>query len=244
MKLRLSRRSILASSGIASSALLLSRRARGQTGYPDVSPDHADRPSPADPLAGYLFFSASEAAFIEAAVSRLIPKDELGPGALECGVAVFIDRQLAGPYGQGDHFYLRGPFPDGEPSQGWQMPKPADVYRGAIAEIDRYVLDAQGSDFAHLPSAAQDEILKSLESGKAKLRGSVESKAFFALLLQNTMEGFFADPLYGGNRDMAGWKLIGFPGARYNNRPFVTRHGEPYPLPPVSLSGGPDWTRS
>jgi gluconate 2-dehydrogenase gamma chain len=241
---RLSRRSILASGGAASSALLLSRGARGQAGYPDIQPSRADRPSPADPLAGYLFFTAGEAAFVEAAVSRLIPKDELGPGALECGVAVFIDRQLAGPYGQGDHFYLKGPFPNGEPNQGWQMPKPADVYRAAVAEIDRYATDAHGSDFAHLLVAGQDEILKSLESGKAKLRGGVDSKAFFALLLQNTVEGFFADPLYGGNRDMAGWKLIGFPGARYNNRPFVTRHGEPYPLPPVSLSGRPDWTRS
>ena len=244
MKSRLSRRSILATGGAASTALLLSRGARGQTGYPDVSPDRADRPSPADPLAGYLFFSAGEAAFVEAAVSRLVPKDELGPGALECGVAVFIDRQLAGPYGQGDHFYLKGPFPNGEPSQGWQMPKPADVYRSAIAEIDRYAVDAHGGGFAQLTPDKQDEILKALESGKAKLRGGVESKAFFALLLQNTMEGFFADPLYGGNRDMAGWRLIGFPGARYNNRPFVTRHGEPYPLPPVSLSGRPDWTRS
>lgn len=244
MKFRLSRRSILASGGVASSALLLPRGARSKTGYPDIAPDRADRPSAADPLAGYLFFTASEAAFIEAAVSRLIPKDELGSGALESGVAVFIDRQLAGPYGQGDHFYLKGPFPDGAPSQGWQMPKPADVYRTAISEIDHYAADAHGAGFAKLTPGKQDEILKALESGKAKPRGSIEPKAFFALLLQNTMEGFFADPLYGGNRDMAGWKLIGFPGARYNNRPFVTRHGEPYPLPPVSLGGRPDWTRS
>src|SRR5882762_1031326 len=157
MKFRLSRRSILASGGAASSSLLLSRGARGQTGYPDIAPDHADRPSSADPLAGYLFFSAGDAAFDQAAVSRIVPKDELGPGAIECGVAVFIDRQLAGPYGQGDHFYLKGPFPNGEPSQGWQMPKPADVYRSAIAEIDRYVMDANGAVFAQLSPDRQDE---------------------------------------------------------------------------------------
>jgi gluconate 2-dehydrogenase gamma chain len=244
MKFRLSRRSILATGTAASSAVLLLRSAQAQAAYPKTPPDQADRPQAADPLAGYLFFAADEAAFIEAAVARLIPKDALGPGALEAGVAVFIDRQLSGPYGQGDHFYLQGPFPDGEPTQGWQMPKPADVYRTAIAQTNRYTADAHGSAFARLDPAAQDDVLKSLESGNAKLQGGIDSKSFFALLLHNTMEGFFADPLYGGNRDMAGWKLIGFPGARYNNQPYVARHGEPYPLPPVSLSGRPDWTRS
>lgn len=243
---RLSRRTILASGTALSSGLVLLRSAQSETftADPKVPPDQADRPVAADLLSGYLFFTPTEAGFVEAAVSRLIPKDELGPGALECGVAVFIDRQLAGPYGQGDHFYLKGPSPSGEPSQGWQMPRPADVYRAAITEVNRYSNDANSADFAHLSSVQQDALLKALESGDAKLKGGVGSKAFFALLLQNTMEGFFADPLYGGNRDMAGWKLIGFPGARYNNRPYVARHGEAYPLPPVSLAGRPDWTRS
>lgn len=124
------------------------------------------------------------------------------------------------------------------------MPKPADVYRAAIMEVNRYTNDAHGGDFARLSQSDQNEVLKSLESGTAKLKGGIDPKAFFALLLQNTLEGFFADPLYGGNREMAGWKLIGFPGARYDNRPFVTHHGEPYPLPPVSLNGRSDWTRS
>jgi len=237
-----SRRGLLASA----SSMVFAGGALGETinRYPDARPERNDRPQAADPLAGYLFFTAAEAAFIEAAVARLIPNDDLGPGAYEAGVAVFIDRQLAGPYGQGDHFYLKGPFPHSEPTQGWQMQKPADVYRAAVAEIDRYAADAHGTAFATLPAEKQDEVLKALESGGAKLRGAVESKAFFTLLLQNTMEGFFADPLYGGNRGMAGWKLIGFPGARYNNRFFVAHHGERYPLPPVSLSGRPDWTRS
>ncbi|HEY5237185.1 MAG TPA: gluconate 2-dehydrogenase subunit 3 family protein [Rhizomicrobium sp.] len=243
---RLTRRSILASGTAISSGFLVLRGAQAQTftAYPTIATSQADRPASADPLQGYLFFTPTEALFVETAVSRLIPKDELGPGALECGVAVFIDRQLAGPYGQGDHFYLKGPSPSGEATQGWQMPKPADVYRSAIMEVNRYANDAHEGDFARLAAERQDEILKSLESGGAKLKGGIDSKAFFTLLLQNTMEGFFADPLYGGNRDMAGWKLIGFPGARYNNKPFVTQHGQAYPLPPVSLNGRPDWTRS
>src|SRR5262245_1899244 len=65
---------------------------------------------------GYLFFRPYEAAFVEAAVDRLIPSDESGPGAGETGVAFFIDRQLAGPYGLGDHTYLHAPFARGTPS--------------------------------------------------------------------------------------------------------------------------------
>ncbi len=208
------------------------------------SPGYADRPEPADPRRGYLFFMPDEAAFIEAAVSRLIPKDELGPGALEAGVAVFIDRQLAGPYGQGDHFYLKGPFPKGEDTQGWQMQSPAEVYRAAILAVNRFTMDSRAAVFSKLSAADQDSVLKLLESGEAQLKGGVEAKAFFTLLLQNTIEGFFADPLYGGNRDMVGWKLIGFPGARYDYRDFVSRHGQRYPLPPVAIGGRPEWNRS
>jgi gluconate 2-dehydrogenase gamma chain len=63
------------------------------------------------------------------------------------------------------------------------------------------------------------------------------------MFLQNVIEGFFSDPIYGGNRDMAGWKLIGFSGARYDQREFVLAYGKPYPLPPVGISGRPGWTR-
>jgi len=203
----------------------------------------ADRPDRLDERPGYLFFTAAEAAFIEAAVARLIPKDELGPGALEAGVPRFIDRQLAGPYGQGDHFNLQRPMPKGTPTQGWQMGSPAEVYRAAIPQVNRWAADAKGKPLAQLSEAEQDEVLKALEKGEAQLKGAVDAKPFFQLLLQNTLEGFFADPIYGGNRDMAGWRLIGFPGARYDYRPFVGRHGEAYPLPPVGLMGRREWTK-
>lgn len=237
------RRSILAT-GTAGLALAQAAKSETYQSDPKLPPDETDRPTAADPLHGYVFFSATEAAFVEAALARLIPEDELGPGAVEAGVAVFIDRQLAGPYGQGDHFYLKGPFPKAEPTQGWQASKPAEVYRQAMVAVERYVKDSAGASFAQLSPEKQDTVLKALESGDAKLKGGADAKVFFALLLQNTMEGFFADPLYGGNRDMAGWKLIGFPGARYNNRPYVLRHGERYPLPPVAIGGRPDWSRS
>lgn len=196
----------------------------------------SDRPARIDRQPGYLFFNASESAFVEAAVARLIPKDEAGPGAVEAGVPRFIDRQLAGPYGAGDHFYLQPPFPQGLPTQGWQAAAPAAIYRSAIAEVDRWSITSFARPFAALDPATQDDALKALESGSAQL-GAGDAKAFFALLLQNTLEGYFADPIYGGNRDMEAWRMIGFAGARYDLRPFVGRFGEPYPLPSVSLSG-------
>jgi gluconate 2-dehydrogenase gamma chain len=196
----------------------------------------SDRPSHIDERPGYIFFSASEAAFIEAAVARLIPSDVTGPGALEAGVPRFIDRQLAGAYGAGDHFYLQAPFPKGLPTQGWQMESPAQVYRAAISAVDRWSVETYGKAFAALDPAAQDEALKAFESGKAQLGGAPDSKVFFALLLQNVLEGYFSDPLYGGNREMGPWRMIGFPGARYDLRSFVSRYNEPYTLPPVGLT--------
>jgi gluconate 2-dehydrogenase gamma chain len=91
-----------------------------------------------------------------------------------------------------------------------------------------------------LDAAQQDQILSGLEKDEIQLAGA-SGKDFFETVLQNTMEGFFADPIYGGNRDMAGWKLIGFPGARYDYRDHVTKHNQPYPLPPVSILGRGDW---
>ena len=69
----------------------------------------------------------------------------------------------------------------------------------------------------------------------------MDAKAFFKQLLLNTQEGFFADPMYGGNKDMAAWKMIGFPGARYDYRDFVAKHNQLFPLPPVSIQGRPAW---
>jgi gluconate 2-dehydrogenase gamma chain len=202
----------------------------------------ADRPDGVDTRPFYLFFTADEAAFVEAASSRLIPDDSTGPGAKEAGVPRFIDRQLAGPYGAGDHFYLASPMPKGTPTQGWQMGAPATVYRDAIVQVNRWAADAYGKAFAALDADRQDEALKALESGEAKLKGGVDGKAFFTLLLQNVTEGYFADPIYGGNRDMGAWRMIGFPGARYDYRAFVARHNEPYPLPSVALKGRPEWS--
>lgn len=205
----------------------------------------ADAPPGVDGDTGYKFFTAAEVLFIEAAVERLIPKDEVGPGALESGVAFFIDRQLLGGYGRGDHFFLGGPWPKGAPEQGYQSRfSPAQLYRAAIAAIGGYVSKANnGKGFHQLAVADQDAFLKALEAGKVQLDGA-DGKGFFTMLLQNTKEGYFSDPIYGGNRDMGAWKMIGFPGAHYDYREWATRHGERVPYPPVGFKGRPGWTES
>jgi gluconate 2-dehydrogenase gamma chain len=202
----------------------------------------ADAP-PGASGSGYIYFTPAEAAFIEAAVGRLIPNDPVGPGAVEANVPFFLDRQLAGPFGRGDHFYLGGPWPKGTPEQGYQSRfSPAQLYRAAIAAIDRYVAaNLHAASFHTLAAADQDTTLKGLESGDIKLEGGVDSKSFFAMLLQNTKEGYFSDPIYGGNKDMGAWKMIGFPGAHYNYKDWVTRHGERVPFPPVGFKGRPGW---
>ena len=193
---------------------------------------------------GYVFFSPVEAQFIEAAVARLIPDDPIGPGAVEAGVPFFLDRQLAGRFGRGDHYFLGGPWSKGTPEQGYQSRfSPAQYYRAAIAAIDRFLAgSASGAAFAKLLASDQDTVLKALESGATQLDGGVEAKTFFAMLLQNTKEGYFSDPIYGGNRNMGAWKMIGFPGAHYDYTDWVLRHGERVPIAPVGLKGRPGWT--
>ncbi|WGD55153.1 gluconate 2-dehydrogenase subunit 3 family protein [Bradyrhizobium sp. CB1650] len=180
---------------------------------------------------------------IEAAVDRLIPPDNRGPGGRDAGCAVFIDRQLAGPYGRSEGRYTRPPFVPSAATQGYQLPdSPAARYRMGLKALADYIKsNFAGKTFGDLAPNEQDVVLKGFESGSVALK-DVKSAEFFALLLANTQEGFFADPIYGGNRDMTGWRLIGFPGARYDYRDWVERHNEPYLLPPVGIMGRSDWT--
>jgi gluconate 2-dehydrogenase gamma chain len=193
----------------------------------------------------YRYFTADEQAFIETAVDRIIPPDSTGPSATEANVPFFLDRQLAGPFGRGDHYYLGGPWPKGTPQQGYQSRySPAQLYRAAIAATGKYVSGKYGGkNFKQLAVADQDTVLKGLESGTIKLDGA-DGKAFFTMFLQNVKEGYFSDPIYGGNKDMAAWKMIGFPGAHYDYKEWVARHGERVPFGPVGFKGRPGWTES
>jgi gluconate 2-dehydrogenase gamma chain len=181
----------------------------------------------------YLFFNGEEAAFIEAAVARLIPKDEQWGGALEAGVSNYIDKQLAGAWGAGERLYRSGPWQPGTPSQGYQLPyTPAELFRTALRAIDQELAQ---TPFAGRNPDEQDRYLKTLEAGGKDL-GGVPSDVFFAHLWQCTVEGFFSDPVYGGNRDMVSWRMIGFPGAYASYYDLVDQHGIKLDRPPMSLA--------
>ena len=204
-------------------------------------PDAGEPPQPAAP-GGWRFFVGGEGATAEALADRLIPPDSEAPGGKDAGCAVYLDRQLAGPYGSRRGLYVSPPFVKGLPTQGPQEADgPAETYRKAFAALDAYAKAHKGDVFAKLTPADQDEIIGGLEKGEAKLEG-VDGKSFFETLLRDVQEGFFADPLYGGNKDMCAWKMIGFPGARYDYRDWVLKHNERYPLPPVSIMGRVDWS--
>jgi gluconate 2-dehydrogenase gamma chain len=205
------------------------------------TPGQADPPEAV--VAGpWQYLTAAEAAAVEAIVDRLIPPDPQTPGGKDSGCAVFIDRQLAGPYGRFEDHYMKGPFHPGTKEQGDQSPlTPARHYRLGLAALDTYCRATfGGSGFPGLPDERKDAVLKGLESGTVKLDG-VDAAAFFKLVLTDTQHGFFADPVYGGNKDMAAWKMIGFPGARYDYRDWVHRHNERYPHPPISIRDHPNW---
>src|SRR5271169_4096420 len=183
----------------------------------------------------YLFFNADEVLFIEAACERLIPADESGPGALGAGVANYLDKQLGGAWGAGERLYRSGPWQPGTPSQGYQLPlTPAELFHTSLRAINRD-LAAQHTPFNAMSAADQDAYLKSLESGAHDLDG-VPSAIFFAILLQMTVEGFFSDPVYGGNRDMVAWRMIGFPGAYADYYEAIDRHGMKFVREPMSLA--------
>ncbi|MCM5704441.1 gluconate 2-dehydrogenase subunit 3 family protein [Larsenimonas salina] len=197
------------------------------------------------PLSEYYprFFEPQEWAFILAATDRLIPADDNGPGAIAAHVPVFIDQELAGDYGNASDWYMDGPFLSDLPAEfGYQLPHtPAAVYRLGIKATHVYCQRQYGTSFAALDKAQQITVLEALEAGEIDFNAlgvaDLPSQSFFAFLLQNTKEGFFADPIYGGNRHMAGWKLLGFPGARANFLEWVDQYDRPYPLGPVSLKG-------
>jgi gluconate 2-dehydrogenase gamma chain len=163
------------------------------------------------------FFGESEALIVAAATSRIFPSDQSGPGAREAGVVIYIDRQLAGPYGRDRYRYTQGPFEDGPAELGYQgETTPRQIYRDGLKNLKGF-----------------DQL--SLEKQDARLR-QIESFRFFSLLRQHTIEGMFSDPIHGGNVNMIGWQLIGFPGPRMSNYEDIDKHfGEAFRPKPISL---------
>ena len=164
------------------------------------------------------FFTEEEALIVAAAAARIFPSDDSGPGAKEAGVVIYIDRQLAGPYGHDSFRYTQGPFDENAPREfGYQgKATPAETYREGLKSLKGF------------PGLSPEEQDKKLEQ--------IENTHLFALLRQHTLEGMFCDPIHGGNIDMVGWQLVGFPGPRMSNYAEIDKHfGEAFRPKPISL---------
>ncbi|HEX4307639.1 MAG TPA: gluconate 2-dehydrogenase subunit 3 family protein [Solirubrobacterales bacterium] len=136
--------------------------------------------------------SAGEMKTLEALLSQLMPKDALGPGAVELGVPEYISSSLTTSY---------APL--------------LSTYKSFLATLDKAAGSAGADSFEDLSGGAQVKLLEGLEEGKAAGLSSAEKaevEATFPLVLEHMREGMFGDPMYGGNKGLAGWELIGYPG--------------------------------
>ena len=202
--------------------LALSAPAPGATTSPDYRP-------------GY--FTPAEWAFVRAAVDRIVPHDEHGPGAVELAVPEYIDRQMQTPYADGALWYMQGPFLEAAPEFGYQSKlTPKEQYRLGIRAIDAHCRGEFGKPFADLTAAQQDDVLKRVEGGQITSDDAPIRTFLSTFLVRHTMEGFFGDPMYGGNKEMAAWKMIAYPGVRADFQDFV-EDLKPYPYGPVSIHG-------
>jgi gluconate 2-dehydrogenase gamma chain len=196
------------------------------------APAAAPAPAPASAgAAGYQSLSLEESAATEALVEHMWPADQFGASGVELGIATYIDRQLAGAFGQGDRLYSQGPFRVGKPQHGYQLPMtPETWYKAGIAALNAYCSRAHGKTFDRLPAAERENALLEVSGGKANDPSFDLATWFNDLYYPLFTQGAFADPIYGGNRGKAAWKMIGFPGlpAVYN-RDIVTFRGKRNP---------------
>ena len=140
----------------------------------------------------FLFFNSVEAAAIKAAFGRLIPGDTQDPGAIEAKAYIYIDRALTGYYQSLQQSYKRG-----------------------IAAMNAYAESQYSASFSQLTASQQDSVLNDMQADTATGFYAPGASQFFGMLLKHVGEGMFCDPAYGGNQDLAGWKLIGYPGAQH-----------------------------
>jgi gluconate 2-dehydrogenase gamma chain len=187
---------------------------------------------------GYAFLNPEEAAFVEALVDHMVPADELSPKGTEMGINIFIDRALAGGWGKGDRLYMQGPWKQGVPSQGYQLPlTPADLYRAGIASANAHCVKTYSKPFDKLSETQRQEFLVAWSAGKVSFENGPPARVFFTMLYQNVIEGMFSDPIYGGNQNKAGWKMIGFPGVIAVNQQNIEKYRDKkFPASPLGIA--------
>lgn len=187
---------------------------------------------PADaPPVIYQSLGPNEAAFVEHLVEVMCPADEFTPGGVACGLAVYIDRQLAGSFGRGERLYLRGPWRPGAPADGYQLPlTPERFFKLGLAAVDELCLQQHGRAFAALSSPEADALLQAVASDRAAHPEVALHTWFNELVYPLFEQACFADPFHGGNRDKVFWKMIGYPGLPAVNGLNIVRYrGKPFP---------------
>jgi gluconate 2-dehydrogenase gamma chain len=180
----------------------------------EAQPAAPAAPAAAPSSPGYAYLNLEEAAFVEALVDHMVPADELSPKGTDIGINIFIDRALAGGWGKGERLYMQGPWKRGTPNQGYQVPlTPAQLYRAGIEATNAHCRKTYGKTFDQLDEKQREEVLIGLSTAKITFDSGLPVNTFWSTVYQTVMQGMFSDPIYGGNRNKAGWKLIGFPGA-------------------------------
>ncbi len=236
----IARRSFLKGAGAAGTAVAtaltgaLPAPAEAQTSTPPAK-DASPLPPPA--AGALLTLTATEAAFLSAAYDTFIPADRLSPSGTDCGLLTFIDGQLAGAWGGGAKLYRSGPFIKGTREQGYQLSlTPREFFAAGIKAANAWTRKTYGKDFDRLSGAERETALKTMDAGKAEF-DEINAKQFFEMLLASAMEGFFADPVYGGNRDKVSWRMVGYPGlpATYASKALEYR-GKKIVIAPQSIA--------
>jgi gluconate 2-dehydrogenase gamma chain len=181
--------------------------------------------------AGYQTLGPGEAAALEHIVSVMCPADALTSNGVDMGLAIFIDRQLAGGFGRGDRLYRQGPWEVNTPQFGYQSPlTPERFFKAGLAEVQAVARRTTGRDFTQLTASEVDALLRDVASGKVEGGDVPLGKWFNELLYPLFTQACFADPIYGGNRDKAFWKVIGYPGLpAFHTRNVVEFRGKAFP---------------
>jgi gluconate 2-dehydrogenase gamma chain len=228
---------------------------------PPLNPDVPLAPGSPPSTTMLRTFTAHEARTVEALTARILPGTPDDPGAREAGVVTYIDNMLAYQEGFNESTYREPPYArlyegDAPPEQeddyetvwvsaeeieryGYQsILSPRDVYRLGVAAVDAYAQSEFDAPFVRLSEQQQDSIIEAMVSGEATTGfEQISAGAFFAVLRRHTAEGMFSDPAYGGNRNMVGWQLIGYPGAQRAYTQTDIRTEAHTPRPPQSLAG-------
>ena len=223
--------------GAAATAAALVPTAQGQQSAAVNSTNTAANAAAATGPA-YTFLNPDEASFIEALVDHMVPADALTPKGTNLGLNLYIDRALAGGWGKGERLYLHGPWKQGTPSQGYQLPlTPAELYRAGITATNAHCTKTYAKPFDKITPAQREECLLNMQGGKVVFEKGPPARVFFTTVYQNVMEGMFADPIHGGNRNKAGWKMIGFPGAVAVHYQNVEKYRDKkYTVEPVGIA--------